>query len=330
MVHRAFVTGGSGFVGSALIRRLRATGTEVVALARSDAAAAQLHGLGARPVSGDILDRSTLATGMRACDLVYHVAGSVRSCLHDPSLMLRTNVEGTANVLHAAAAAAVRRVVHTSSAATIGERRGETGREDTPHRGTFLTAYERSKAMAERTALDEGMALGLEVIVVNPASVHGPGRADGSARLLLLAMRGRVVPMIDTHLGLVDVDDCVAGHLLAAEGGIPGRRYVLCGASPSTFELLAAVGRISGRHIRVVRLPGAALSVAAYVGEAYGRLMHRTPPVCRELARSARHGHRYDGSRAARELGLTYTPLEETLRRTAGWFEARGLLPPRT
>lgn len=331
MAGRAFVTGGSGFVGGALIRRLVSGGAEVVALARSDTAAMTLEALGARPVRGDLQDPSTLATAMRGCDVAYHVAGVSRSCLRDRdrSEMLRTNVDGTRSVLRAAATAGVTRVVHTSSGATIGERRGEVGREDTPHRGGFLTDYERSKFEAERAALDLGAELGVDVVVVNPASVQGPGRADGSGRLLLLAMRGRPVPAIHTHLGIVDVEDCAAGHVLAAERGTPFRRYLLCGASPSTRELLEAIERVLGRRVRVAFVPGALLSAAGSAGDAYARLTGRVPPVCRELARSGRHGHRYDGSRAVRELGLAYTPLEETLRRAAAWFEASGLLSPR-
>jgi dihydroflavonol-4-reductase len=326
MAGRAFVTGGSGFVGGALIRRLVSAGTEVVALARSGSAVRAVEALGARPVVGSLEGPAGLAGAMRGCDVVYHVAGVSHPCRRDPSEMFHVNVGGTRSVVRAAADARVGRLVHTSSGAAIGERRGEVGREDTRHRGTFLTAYERSKFEAERAALGLGAELGLEVVVVNPTSVQGPGRSDGTARLLLLAMRGRIVPAIDTHLGLVDVDDCAEGHVLAAERGTPGERYLLCGASVSMRELFGALERVLGRPIRAVFVPAALLSAAGMLGEGFGRLTGRTPPVCRELARSSRHGHRFDGSRVVRELGLSYTPLEGTLRRLVGWFEASGLL----
>lgn len=326
MAGRAFVTGGSGFVGGALVRRLVGAGTDVVALARSDRAAETVSALGARPFRGALHDPSGLAEGMRGAEHVFHVAGVAHSCRRDPSAMIRINVDGTRSVIAAAALAGVPRLVHTSSAAAIGERPGEVGREDTVHRGRFLTAYERSKVEAERAALEAGRRLGVEVVVVNPTSVQGPGRADGTARLLLLAMQGRVVPVIDTRVGLVDVDDCAEGHVRAAERGTAGERYLLCGANPSMRELFGALRRALGRRVHPVFLPGAALSAAGELGEAFGRLTGRIPPVCRDLARSGRHGHRFDGSRARRELGLAYTPLEETLRRLAAWFEAAGLL----
>ena len=158
---RTFVTGGSGVVGRALVELLRERGDDVVALARSDNAQAALERRGAQVVRGDLFDGEALVRGMDACDTVFHVAGVNSLCLEDPTPMLRANVDGPPAVVRAAARAGVRRVVHTSSAATIGEPEGSLGREDTPHRGWFLSDYERSKTEGERAVLEAARANGV-------------------------------------------------------------------------------------------------------------------------------------------------------------------------
>ncbi|HXF35719.1 MAG TPA: NAD-dependent epimerase/dehydratase family protein [Actinomycetota bacterium] len=323
----ALVTGASGFVGGAVVRRLRAEGRTVRALVRSDDAARAARAAGARPVSGDVLDPTSLLEAMRGCGVVFHAAGVNAMCAPDPEAMLRTNVEGTANVVRAAAAAGVRRVVHTSSASTIGEPAGTVGREDTPHRGRYLSAYERSKHRAELRALELGRALGLDVVCVNPASVQGPGRTGGTARLLLEAVRGRLPFVVDARFTVVDVEDCALGHLLAADRGRPGERYLLAGATLTVREALELFERVAGSRPRVRFVPPRAALIAAGAVEAAARAVGRPPPVCREMVRTLLHGHAYDGGRAARELGLTYTPIEETLRRTLAWYVEQGMLP---
>jgi dihydroflavonol-4-reductase len=222
----------------------------------------------------------------------------------------------------------VRRLVYTSSAAAIGEARGTVGREDSPHRGSYLSRYERSKHLAERSVLALATELELDVVCVNPSSVQGPGRTTGSARLLLDLVRGRLPALVDTTLSIVDVDDCTVAHLLAESRGSPGQRYVASGATLTTREAVSLVRRVWGRPERVWWLPPAVARAGGTGVEWLGRLLHREVPVCREAVRTLLHGHRYDGSRAERELGLRYTPIEDTLRRTLQWYAERGLVPP--
>ncbi len=326
------MTGGTGFVGGAVVRALVEQRWDVVALARTEASAGALARAGARVALGDVGHPDSIRRAVTGCDVVFHAAGLNASCLPDPSPLFRVNVEGTRTVLETAARAGVRRFVHTSSAAVIGEPAGTVGREDTAHRGWFLTAYERSKFDAERLVLDRGPALGLEVVCVGPASVQGPGRAEGTARLLLAAARGRLPQAVDAGLSFVDIDDCALGHVRAAERGRPGERYILSGGSVRVRQALRLLRGITGRPSRTWFVPGRAVLPAAALVEVAARALGRTPPVCREVVRAGLHGHRYDGSRATRELGLVYTPLEETLRRTVAWFAAQGLLrdgPPR-
>jgi dihydroflavonol-4-reductase len=321
------VTGGSGFLGGALTRRFVELGRPVRALARSTTAAAIVADLGARPIDGDLLDEASLEEAMRGCGTVFHAAGVSAICPRDPAEMFRTNVEGSANVVRAAARAGVRRVVFTSSGAAIGEARGAIGREDTAHRGSYLSRYERSKHLSERRALDLAAELGVDLVCVNPSSVQGPGRATGSTRLLIRLATGRLPVVIDAVVSVVDIADCTDGHLLAEAHGAPGERYLLSGAALSMRDALELLHRVMGRRPRVVFVPGSIALAGARTAELGGRLVRRDPPICLDGARTLVHGHRYDGSRAERELGLRYTPIEDTLRRTLAWLSDLGLTP---
>jgi len=217
----------------------------------------------------------------------------------------------------------------TSSAATLGEPPGTIGDERTEHRRDYLSHYERSKHLGERVAFAVGRETGVEVVCVNPSSVQGPGRTGGSARLLLELMNRRHPALVDVWISLVDIDDCAEGHVLAERHGTPGERYVLSGASVRTRDAVDLVRRIWGRPEDVRWLPAFAARAAGALAELYGAITRRDVPVCREAVRTLLHGHRYDGSRATRDLGLAYTPLETTLERTLVWYAERGLVPPR-
>lgn len=323
---RVFVTGGSGAVGGALVERLHARGDEVIALARSEAARAAVERRGARVVRGDLFDGDALARGMEGCETVFHAAGVNSLCVEDPGPMLRANVEGPRVVVRAAARAGVRRVVHTSSANTIGEPEGSVGREDTPHRGWYLSLYERSKTEGERVVLEAGRDEGVEVVCVNPSSVQGPGRVRGTGRIMLAFLDGRLKLFVDTNVSLVDIGDCAEGHLLAAERGAPGERYILNGMTLSTTDALQLAADVAGVHRRPRLVPRGLATAAATAVERAFRLARRHPPVCREMVRTLIHGHRYDGSRAERELGIRYTDPRETVRQTVEWARRAGLL----
>jgi len=325
-VSRVFVTGGSGVVGRALVERLVAGGDEVVALARSRPAEETVRSLGAQPVRGDIFDEDALASGMSGCSVIYNVAGVNTLCVEDPEPMLRANVDGPPVVVRAAARAGVGRFVHTSSAATIGEASGVVGREDTPHRGWYLSTYERSKTEGERAVFEAGRDAGVDVVCVNPSSVQGPGRSRGTARFLLAYLDGRLKVFVPTNVSLVDIADCAEGHVLAAQRGVAGERYLLNGIALSITEALALAGEVAGVHGRPRLVPRQVAVAGAWVVEHGSRLARRKPPVCREMVRTLLHGHIYDGSRAERDLGLRYTDPRETLRKTVDWARAEGLL----
>ena len=323
---RVAITGGSGVVGTAVTSHLVESGFEVKALARSTKSGSKVASLGATPVPGDVLDYDSVLSLVDGCEWVFHVAGVNEMCTRDPSHMWRVNVEGTRLVMNACREAGVSRLIHTSSVVTIGERKGENATESTSHRGFYLSEYERTKTEAERLLFSE--AHGLDIVAVNPSSVQGPGRATGTGRIILNAARGKLPFLIDTTISLIDIDDCARGHLLAARRGASGERYLLSGATLTMREAVALLSEVTDHEVSPRFLPTGVIYAISVVVEIAFRVIRRRPPICREAVRVIDHGHHYDGSRAATELGLRYTPVKETIRRTIEWFADEGLLQP--
>jgi dihydroflavonol-4-reductase len=323
---RVFVTGGTGVIGRALVTELLARGDDVVALARSEKAEGDLRAEGCEVVRGEVFDVDAMARGMEGCGVAYNLAGVNSLCVQDPEPMRRANVDGALAAVRAAQRAGLPRLVHTSSAATIGEAPGSVGTEVTPHRGWYLSTYERTKTEGERAAMTAAREAGQDVVYVNPSSVQGPGRASGTGRFLLAALDGRLPVFVNTNVSLVDIADCVQGHLLAAERGAPGERYLLSGIRLTVSAALALAAEVAGVECNPRMIPRALATTAGTVAEYAFRVRGRKPPVCREMVRTLLHGHLYDGSRAERELGVVYTDPRETVRRTVEWARSAGLL----
>lgn len=319
------VTGGTGVVGGAVVRHLVAAGRRVRGLSRSAHGDRTLDALGAEPVRGDVLDAAALAAAVSGNEVVYHLAGVNAFCNADPAPMMRANVDGSRAVVAACLDGGVRRLVYTSSAATLGEEAGTTGHEGSPHRGSYLSAYERSKHLAEE-AVFAAARPPLEVVAVNPSSVQGPGRATGTGKVILDLINGNLPAVVRTRFSIVDIEDCARGHLLAEQRGVPGERYILNGFTVTMEEAVAMLSAALGREITVRYAPGAVAMAGAAAMEAVARLRGRKPKVCREMVRTMLHGHAYDGSRATDQLGLVYTPARETVDRLIAWFRAEGLI----
>lgn len=320
------VTGGSGVVGGAVVRMLLAQGREVRALCRSADSASSLETMGALPVRGDLLDADSLHRLVDGCETVFNSAGVNELCVRDPSHMENVNIEAISTILEACRGAGVRRLVHTSSAVTIGEAKGTVGSEGSPHRGYFLSQYERTKFLGEKRLFAEAGAL--EVVAVNPSSVQGPGRSTGTGKLILDVVNGRLRYLVDSVISLVDIDDCARGHILAAERGEPGNRYILSGATLGVREAIGLAASASSREIRLRFLPGGLVSGAISLVEPLSKVFGRHLPICKEMVRVMRFGHTYDGSRAVSELGLEYRSVVDTVGRLVDWFGSEGLLAP--
>jgi dihydroflavonol-4-reductase len=263
---------------------------------------------------------------MEGCELVYHVAGVNTHCPADPSLLVRVNAGGPEAAVRAAARAGVGRMVLTSSAASLGEEPGTVGHEDTTHRGTYLSIYERSKLEGEQAAFAAGRDLGVEVVAVNPSSVQGPGRSAGNGKIVIAYLNGRLPAFVDTQISIVDIDDCTEGHVLAAARGRDGARYVLNGATISAEQALEIVSELSGVRDSVRMVPPFIARAVAVGAEGIAKARRSNTSLCRARIRTILHGHRYDGSRATRELGLTYTPVDDTFLRTIEWAVSEGLV----
>lgn len=320
------VTGAAGYIGGALVRALAERGDEVIGLAHTEGAAEVLDARGIARRPGNLLDQVTLEAAMAGCEVVYNVAGVNSHCPRDPERQLKVNAEGPANVVHAAAAAGVGRVVHTSSATTVGEAQGTVGDERSPHRGSYLSLYDRSKYEGERAAFAAGQADGIEVVALNPSSVQGPPRKGGNGAIIIAYLNGRLRAFVDTHVSVADVEDVVAAHLLAAERGRPGERYILNGASITSAEAVALLQELTGLTDSPPMVPAGLARGLAATSEILFRLGGSVSPVCRSRVDTILHGHRYNGSHAARELGFEYTPVAETFGRIVEWAVAEGLV----
>lgn len=328
---RVFLTGSTGFVGWHLLDALVARGDEVRCLAREGSA----HLLTGRPVEivrGDLSDEGAIRDGIRGCDVVYHCAADYRLFVPDPETMYRANVEGTRKVMQAAFDAGVGRVVHTSTVGALGLRAdGGAADEQTPASlGAMIGHYKRTKYLAQKIA--EGWASrGLPVVIVNPSAPVGERdlKPTATGRMILDFLRGRIPAYVDTGLNLVDVRDVAAGHILAAERGRPGERYILGNRNMTLKEILETLSRLSGMRPPSVRLPHWVPLAVAAVDTGLARLFHRAPRVELDAVRLARHRMFFDPAKAVRELGLPQTPVEEPLRRAIDWYRDQGYVARR-
>jgi dihydroflavonol-4-reductase len=317
MGNRIMITGGTGFVGGLVLSRLVADGRQVRALVRRPVDRERLPDPRVELALGQLEDEESLARAADGCEVVYHLAGLNQLCLADPTPLYRVNVEGTRRMLEAARRAGVRRVVHTSSAATLGGDGSSVLDETAAPPAEFTSHYARSKFEAEQLALD---FRGVEVVAVNPSSVQGPGRTTGTATVFIGYLNGRLPFDLPARFGVCYTRDCVDGHLLAETKGRAGQRYVLNTATVTNSEAIDLIAVIAGLADRPRTLPLPVAMGAAAVAEAVARVRGRQPRLCRESVRTLGHPHLYDGSRATRELGLRYTPLREAMETTVRWY----------
>ncbi|WP_426268933.1 hopanoid-associated sugar epimerase [Dyella kyungheensis] len=320
---RSLVTGATGFVGSAVVRRLLREDHHVRALVRAGADRRNLQGLEVEVVEGDLTDAASLARICDGCDALFHLAADYRLWAPRPQELYRTNVEGTRALLDAAQRAGVPRVIYTSSVATLGiPKDGTPGTETTPvSLGDMVGHYKRSKFLAEQVAAGFA-AQGVPVVIVNPSTPIGPRdiKPTPTGRLVRDAMAGRMPAYVDTGLNVVHVDDVADGHWLAFKHGMVGERYILGGADLSLRELLFEIADIVGRPPPRWRLPHGAVMPVAYVAEAWARLSGRPPIATVEEVRMSRKRMFFSSAKAERELGYAAGPVRLALEDAVAWF----------
>ena len=318
------VTGGAGFIGSRLVEALLARGEQVRVFDLKADEAIHLGDLGAELIAGDILDSKALRTALDGCDRVFHVAALISMWQPDPAIYYRVNVEGTRSVLESALELGVGRVIHTSSAVTIGEADGQIGNEETVRRGYFLSQYERSKYLGEQVAFDL-WERGLPVVVVNPTSVYGPGQIVDQTGAIIRFLQGRLPVIVNAQLNYVYVDDVVKGHLAAMEKGSIGERYILGGENVPMVEFFSLAGEIAGVSDGPRAVPGWVLKTIALALGVVSGVTRRRPMISPDEARTAAHSLMMDTTKAREELGVRWTPLREGLESTVNWLRQEGL-----
>ena len=322
------VTGANGFLGAAVARALLAEGQRVRAFVRARSDRRNLAELDVEIAEGNLNDLASLKEAARGCTAVFHVAADYRLWVADPAPMYKTNVDGSVNVLEAAAEARVDRVVYTSSVAVLGINPDKTPADETTPvtLEQMIGVYKRSKFLAEQAVARRATELDLDVVIVNPSTPIGPGdvKPTPTGRVILDAAAGRMPAYVDTGLNVVHVDDVARGHLLALRFGRRGERYILGGRDLSLREILQLVGEHTGRPATTVRLPHWAVYPIAAVGEAVALVTKREPRATLDGVRMAKKHMYFSSAKAERELGYRWRPAEAAIADAIDWFKSHG------
>ncbi len=321
---KTLVTGGTGFIGGAVVTELLAAGREVRVLARAPGA---LAGLPVEVARGDLRDPASLAAAVKGCRRVFHVAADYRLWVPDPDRMYAANVQGTRDLLAAAAEAGVERLVYTSTVGALGNPGdGTPGTEETPVALADMAGhYKRSKFLAEQVAL-EFARQGLPVVLVHPSAPVGPGDSRPTPTgQIIVDYLGRMPAYLETGLNLVHVRDVARGHLLAEAKGRVGEKYILGNQNLSLSEIFQMLAGITGLPAPKVRLPYWPILALSYLDEFWATHVSGRPPRMPVAGvKMARKFMYFDSSKAVRELGLPQTPVHQALEESVAWFQEHG------
>lgn len=321
------VTGGTGFLGAHVVRALLRRGRSVRCLVRETSRRTNLEGLEIEVVTGDVTDPASLSRAMAGVETVYHCAADYRLYAVDPRELYASNVAGTENVLCAASRAGARRVVHTSSVGALGLAPGGSPADETTpvEAASMIGHYKRSKYDSERIA-ESWAARGLPVVIVNPSTPVGEYdiKPTPTGQMIVDFLNRRMPAYVETGLNLVDARDVAEGHILAAERGRIGEKYILGNRNMTLKEILDALSRLTGLASPRLRLPHWVPLTAAAADTLAARLTGRVPRVPLEGVRMARHKMFFDSGKAVRELDFPQTPVEEALARAVAWFREKG------
>lgn len=324
----AFVTGATGFVGSHVARALAAQGAELRLLVRSSSDLRNIQDLRAEQVVGDLRDAASLKPAMAGCDVVFHVAADYRLWVRDPEQMYGSNVEGTRAILQAARENRVRRVIYTSSVATMGfNSNGHLANEDSPvSLADMIGPYKRSKFMAEEVAIEAGKS-GMDVVVVNPTTPVGERdiKPTPTGRIVVDFLKRKFPAYVDTGLNLVDVTECARGHVAALEKGRSGERYILGGENLTLKQILDKLAVITGLPSPTVKVPYMVALAAGVVDQVVtGYIRKREPRATIDAVRMGKKKMFVSSSKAERDLGWKTVPVDNALRHAVEWFRSNG------
>ncbi len=327
---KAFVTGATGYVGQAVMRDLLQHGHQVRALVRKTSDTRYLDGLPVERAYGDLRDLQSMREGMKGCDTLFHVGAAVALWAPDPSEFIDANVVGTRNILRIAREYGYQKVVYTSSIACVGpELDGRPATEESIYRWTPNDPYMMSKYMAEMEALQE-VARGCPVVIVNPASCYGENdyRPSLPGMLVLHFLCGRMKVYIDSTMNMIDVRDQARGHVLAAERGRIGERYLIGNENVGVWDACRMMHEITGLPLPSFKIPIQVAMAFGLLAELRAQYVTKKPPSMNFHAMKMGAFHiSYDCSKAVRELGLELHPVRGALERAIEWFMGNGFVP---
>src|SRR6185437_2695650 len=329
---KAFITGATGFVGSHVARALASEGAELRLLVRSTSRKDNIAELRAETVVGDLREPESLKKAMAGCEFVFHVAADYRLWVRDPQEMYRANVEGTRAIIQAAQQSSVKRVIYTSSVATMGfTREGHIAGEDSPVSIKDMVGhYKRSKFMAEEIALEAGRK-GANVVVVNPTTPIGEYdiKPTPTGRIVVDFLKRKFSAYVDTGLNLADVKEVARGHVLAMEKARPGERYILGGENLTLKQMLDKLAGLTGLPSPTMKVPHAvAMGFAMFDQFFTGMVMGKEPRATIDAVKMGRKKMFASSAKAERELGYRVLPVEDALRRAIEWFQVHGYVEP--
>lgn len=324
----AFVTGATGFLGSHVARALREEGANLRLLVRSTSNTANIQDLNADVAVGDLRSPESLGKAVAGCDAVFHVAADYRLWVRDPEEMYRANVEGTRGILEAARKNGVRRVVYTSSVATMGfTSNGAQADENSPVSfENMIGPYKRSKFMAEQVAIEAARS-GQDVVIVNPTTPVGERdiKPTPTGRIVVDFLKKKFPAYVDTGLNLVDATECARGHVAAFEKGRSGERYILGGENLTLKQILDKLAAITGLPSPKIRVPYFMALATGIVDEIVtGRIRGREPRATIDAVRMGRKKMFVTSAKAERELGWKTVTVDDALRRAVEWFSEKG------
>jgi dihydroflavonol-4-reductase len=329
---RALVTGATGFIGYHVARHLVEKGSSVRALVRANSDVSHLRALDVEMVLGDIRDEGCLKRACIGCSQVYHVAADYRLWVPDVETMYEINVQGTQNILRAASGGSVEKIVYTSSAGVLpfctqGESVSENSRAAI---GDMIGHYKKSKFLAEQ-AVYPFVDAGLPVVIVNPSTPIGAydSKPTPTGRIVVDFLNGKIPAYLDTGLNFVDVEDVAAGHVLAAQRGRIGHRYILGNRNMKLREFFSCVAAQTGHEPPAIRLPYLPVLLAAYANEAFSRATGTQPRIPLTGVKLAKNYMYYDCSKAVQELKLPQSPVEQAIKKAIQWFQENGYVPAR-
>lgn len=323
------MTGVSGFVGAAVARAFAQAGYRVRGMVRATSPRTNLTGFSGELVTGDLRDPASLAAALHGVTALAHVAADYRLWARDPEEIVRNNREGTAAIMRAALDAGVRRIVYTSSVATLRPDADGPADEGRPLASdSAIGAYKRSKVIAERLVETMVRDAGLPAVIVNPSTPIGPGdvKPTPTGRILVEAAAGRMPAYVETGLNLIHVDDVAAGHCAALERGRIGQRYILGGTDVMLGDMLGEIARQCGRTPPRLRLPRLPLYPLAWGAMAAARITGREPFLSTDALRMARHRMFYSSARAEAELGYHARPWQDAVADALAWFRRAGMI----